>query len=294
MEENQEKETLWERLQYNYRLTIMNSETFEEVTTFNLSLLNVYALMSVIVVIVAFMVILLMAFTPAKRLIPGFDIVQNDRAIIDLKDQIDTLKSKLEDDSIHIAAFQRRLNNEVQTEEDVQKSPETQSGNINEIVPNENDEILRREVEMEELGAAARDGKPAAVFGTQDVALEQMYFTAPISGEISDGFMPNKNHYGVDIVSPKNTPVKAVMDGWVISSDWTLETGNTLGIQHTNNVITWYKHNSVLLKKTGAYVKAGEAVAIIGNTGDLTDGPHLHFELWHKGKPVDPQDYIKF
>ena len=294
MEENQEKETLWERLQYNYRLTIMNSETFEEVTTFNLSLLNVYALMSVIVVIVAFMVILLMAFTPAKRLIPGFDIVQNDRAIIDLKDQIDTLKSKLEDDSIYIAAFQRRLNNEVQTEEDVQKSPETQSGNINEIVPNENDEILRREVEMEELGAAARDGKPAAVFGTQDVALEQMYFTAPISGEISDGFMPNKNHYGVDIVSPKNTPVKAVMDGWVISSDWTLETGNTLGIQHTNNVITWYKHNSVLLKKTGAYVKAGEAVAIIGNTGDLTDGPHLHFELWHKGKPVDPQDYIKF
>ena len=84
------------------------------------------------------------------------------------------------------------------------------------------------------------------------------------------------------------------MDGYVISSDWTLATGNTIGIQHTNDIITWYKHNSSLLKKAGDYVKAGEAVAIIGNTGDLTDGPHLHFELWHSGKAVDPEDYIQF
>ena len=99
---------------------------------------------------------------------------------------------------------------------------------------------------------------------------------------------------GRDVLAPKNTAIKAAMDGFIFFSDWTLETGNTLGIQHSNNAITFYKHNSVLLKKAGSYVKAGEAVAIIGNTGTLTDGPHLHFELWHKGKPVDPEEYIKF
>jgi murein DD-endopeptidase MepM/ murein hydrolase activator NlpD len=84
------------------------------------------------------------------------------------------------------------------------------------------------------------------------------------------------------------------MDGWVIASDWTLETGNTIAIQHTNNIVTFYKHNSALLKKSGSYVRAGEAIAIIGNTGELTDGPHLHFELWHRGKPMNPVDFVNF
>ena len=124
--------------------------------------------------------------------------------------------------------------------------------------------------------------------------LAQLYFIPPVSGEISAGFMIDENHYGVDVLAPKNTPVKAVMDGYVISSDWTLETGNTIGIQHDNKMISFYKHNSQLLKSTGDQVRAGEAVAIIGNSGTLSDGPHLHFELWYDGKPLNPEDYIKF
>jgi len=127
-----------------------------------------------------------------------------------------------------------------------------------------------------------------------DIPLEQLFFIPPITGRMSEGFMPDKKHYGVDILAPKNTPIKAVMDGYVITSDWTLETGNTIGIQHANGIVTFYKHNSALLKKTGSLVKAGEAVAIIGNTGTLSDGPHLHFELWHKGKPINPIDFINF
>jgi len=118
--------------------------------------------------------------------------------------------------------------------------------------------------------------------------------TPPISGPISANFMPDKAHYGVDVIAPKNTPVKAVMDGFVISSDWTIDTGNTIGIQHADGYVSFYKHNSSLLKKSGSSVKAGEAIAIIGNTGRLTDGPHLHFELWHNGKPINPVDYINF
>ena len=128
----------------------------------------------------------------------------------------------------------------------------------------------------------------------RDIPLEQMYFTAPVAGSISAGFDSESGHIGVDIIAPKNTPIKSAMDGWVIASDWTLDTGNTIAVQHTNNIVTFFKHNSVLLKKTGEFVKAGEAIAIIGNTGELTDGPHLHFELWHRGAPVNPVDYVSF
>ena len=124
--------------------------------------------------------------------------------------------------------------------------------------------------------------------------LEQIHFTPPLTGGISAGFQPEKKHYGLDISSPKNTPVKSVLDGVIITADWTLETGNTIAVQHPNNLISFYKHNSKLLKNIGDVVKAGEAIAIIGNSGTLTDGPHLHFELWFRGKPVDPTDYISF
>ena len=120
------------------------------------------------------------------------------------------------------------------------------------------------------------------------------YLMPPISGVISSGFDVETNHLGVDILAPKDTPVKAIWDGHVITADWTLETGYTIGIQHNNEMVSFYKHTATLLKRTGAFVRAGEAVAIIGNTGKMTTGPHLHFELWLHGKPVDPTDYIDF
>lgn len=293
MEENQQKETLWQRLQHNYRLTVMNHETFEEVGTYKLSLLNFYVALSVVAVVVAIFVILMMAFTPAKRLIPGFENMSDDGELIRLNAELDSLEEIRAANEVYIKAFQNRLEANVQTADDLPPEVETTKETTIEVEDNEADEILRREVEMNKIGQVARQGNTGGVVA-KGTPLEQMYFTSPLSGEISARFLEPKNHYGTDIIAPKNTPVKAVMDGWVISSDWTLATGNTIGIQHTNDVITWYKHNSVLLKKAGAYVKAGEAVAIIGNTGDLTDGPHLHFELWHRGKAVDPEDYIQF
>jgi murein DD-endopeptidase MepM/ murein hydrolase activator NlpD len=129
----------------------------------------------------------------------------------------------------------------------------------------------------------------------RNIQLKDMRFTTPISGTVVSTFNPKKNnHLGVDIVAPKNTPVKAVMDGWVISSDWTLKSGHTIAIQHSNDLVSFYKHNSALLKRAGSYVRAGEAIAIIGNSGELTDGPHLHFELWHQGTPIDPLNYVRF
>ena len=119
-------------------------------------------------------------------------------------------------------------------------------------------------------------------------------FFVPLKGVITNEFNPSQGHYGVDVVSKQNEAIKAVLDGTIILSNWTIETGYTIAIQHQENIISVYKHNSVLLKKVGEFVKAGDPVAIIGQTGELTSGPHLHFELWYDGNPVNPKEYIIF
>ncbi len=176
-------------------------------------------------------------------------------------------------------AEQIEIDKRLRDEVDFQK-PESQAP------PIEEPEI--EEPQIQDLEEAKLNLSP------KNVSMEQIFFSPPVSGPISSGFMPNLGHIGVDILAPKNTAVKAALDGYIFFSDWTLETGNTIGIQHENNIISFYKHNSVLLKKVGSFVKAGEAVAIIGNTGTLSNGPHLHFELWNNGEPVDPTEYISF
>ena len=122
----------------------------------------------------------------------------------------------------------------------------------------------------------------------------EIFFFSPIKGVITSIFAPQNSHFGVDIVAKENEPVKAIADGTVILSAWTLETGYIINIQHSNELISIYKHNSVLLKKIGDVVRGGEIISIIGNTGELSSGPHLHFELWYKGTPLNPQEFITF
>jgi len=129
---------------------------------------------------------------------------------------------------------------------------------------------------------------------SNQISLDHYYFCKPLDGEISAKFDTDSKHFGIDIVAPANSPVKSILDGVVIFSDWSVKTGNTISIQHRNNLISTYKHNSKLLKKIGQFVKAGEAICIIGNTGELTSGPHVHFEIWNNGIAIDPAAYINF
>ena len=124
--------------------------------------------------------------------------------------------------------------------------------------------------------------------------ISRVFFYVPVTGIITNPFNAENEHYGVDIVAPADEPILASLKGTVILSTWTLGTGNIIQIQHENDIITVYKHNSMLLKKSGDFVKAGEPIAVIGNSGELSTGPHLHFELWYKGIPVNPEKYIKF
>lgn len=124
--------------------------------------------------------------------------------------------------------------------------------------------------------------------------LQEIFFFSPLTGLVSRKYNLPEDHYGVDIVSKRNEPVMSVASGTVIISSWTQDSGYVIAIQHNSDLISIYKHNAELLKKTGNFVNGGEVIAIIGNSGDLTDGPHLHFELWYKGNTVDPEDFVTF
>lgn len=299
---NKEPQNRWQRFREQasipYRLVVMNEETFEEVRSFHLSLLNVYIFLSSIVVIVALSVILLIAYTPLKKYLPGFgDMVQQEQ-LGQLYQEVERLELALDAQTAYTENFKNLLLGQgyrtlLEAEAALDSVSVQNSEDVEEVTLSAEEIQLRRELELEEVGElASRGGRPVA--GSQDVPLEQLFFVAPLRGEISAAFDPEKEHNGIDVLAPKGTPIKAVMDGYVILSDYTYDTGYTLGIQHGNGVISFYKHNEELLKEVGAFVKGGEAVALIGNTGHQTTGPHLHFELWHNGSPVDPASYISF
>jgi murein DD-endopeptidase MepM/ murein hydrolase activator NlpD len=294
MKWNALKERL-QNLRHIYRLVIMNDETFEEVGSYRLTMLNFYILLSSIVVVVAIIVVALIAVTPLKKYIPGYGTGIAQQEVRVLTRSIDSLEAEIEAYDLYYENVQKMLVNKVETEDDIRRSGEVEGSldSIEPVEPSDIDEQLRKEVELDQIGAIVQSGQDRS-FQNRRTSLAQIYFVPPLNGEISAPFAPDKDHLGVDVLAPKNTAIKAALDGYVFISDWTLETGNTIGIQHDNNIITFYKHNSSLLKKAGSYVKAGEAIAIIGNTGTQSDGPHLHFEMWYNGKPMNPIDYISF
>jgi len=252
-----------------YRLVIMNDETFEEIRSYRLSINNLYTLLSAIVVVLALAIVSLIVFTPIKRLVPGYAEVTNNREFVELLDKVTFLENELQAQDAYIVGIQNLLEGMDNNPELLDK-PNTTSPNIY----------------VEQAGTQNS--------GLKANRLDQFFFVSPVKGEISQPFIIETEHFGVDIVAPKNTAIKSIMDGVVINADWTFGFGNSISVQHANNIVSVYKHNSVLLKKVGNLVKAGEAIAIIGNTGELTNGPHLHFELWYEGKPVNPEEYISF
>ncbi len=288
-----EKTSRWQRfkarVQHTYRLIILNNETLEEVNSFNLTLLNLYVAICSFIVLGALLLFFLISFTPLKRMVPGYGELSSNRELMYLYKKVDTLELLAQSQQLYIDNFRHYVTGDL---------PQTlDSSNADaEIIPEQpierirEDEILRKEIQLEQdLRLADREERT-----NKDKKLEHIHMVSPIKGTISTSFRPDIDHYGVDVLGPSNTAIKAVMAGIVISADWTLDAGNTLAIQHHNNVISFYKHNSRLLKHLGDEVAAGEAIAIIGNSGTLSDGPHLHFEIWHDGVPLDPEKYIVF
>jgi murein DD-endopeptidase MepM/ murein hydrolase activator NlpD len=296
---------LMEKLRDKYRLVIMNDETFEEVTSIKLTPLAVYIGFSSLIVGTAILVTMLIIWTPIKRYIPGYGDFTRDSEVAALTSKVADLESEMKATRTYSENFRKMLLGDVQdiSKSAVEKQDKKDSTDINAVKQEDIDRIP----EDEQLRSAVASGTftsdpnyvaPSATAGQgnplQEVPLEQMRFMPPVSGQVTSAFDLRKSHFGIDVAAPKNTAIKAAAGGVVISAGYTVETGYSIGIQHPNNVVTFYKHNSVNLKKEGETVKAGEAVAIVGNSGENTSGPHLHFELWHKGRAVNPKDYINF
>jgi murein DD-endopeptidase MepM/ murein hydrolase activator NlpD len=292
--EEAKRDSWKERLNDNFLLVVRHEDTFREVGSYRLSLRNIYLIFLGAFLALLILVMLVVSFTPLKRIVPGYGDIEDQTAFIKLRRDYKDLEQQIKAQQTYINAFRRLMTDDPERIQDVvQNDPNIELENeATKVIPE--DSVFREKVENEENLKDVRLllGKDGEVSPAKD--LSQVHFTPPVKGEVTARFMPENLHYGVDIMAPSNTPVLATLDGLVIASDWTLETGHTLGILHDNNLVSFYKHNSANLKRTGEYVKAGEAVAIIGNSGTLTTGPHLHFELWIGDKAVDPVEYILF
>lgn len=266
------KRKLLERLRDTYRISVLDDENLEEVGSYNLSLLSFYIFISVVALLLSVLVISFIVFTPVKRLIPGYGDINDNKKFIELSKKVDELEKEVSAYDTYTTGLKNMLTGGIHNSS-VQK--------IDSIAAVKN--IRPELVNQADLNETKRAKE-----------LDFLKFATPVFGKISSGFQPDIQHYGVDILSAKDTPIKAIMDGVIISAEQSVSTGNCVYIQHNKNVVSVYKHNSALLVKTGDIVKTGQAIAIIGNTGEQSTGPHLHFEMWYDGKYVNPQNYITF
>lgn len=293
-----------EHLEKKFLLIIRNEETLEQTASYRLTLQNLYLLASSLILIFGFIFFLLVIFTPIKKYIPGYGELSSQSEYIQLDKKLKELERSIRARDTYIAAHERVLDGKPEKSSDIAKNVQIKLVKP-EVEPKvKEDSLLRAEFEAtlakERMGNSAQQAhsRPSASYtkmrssNTNDYA--HVPLQAPCRGPLGAAYNPEKGHLGVDIIAAKNTPIKATLEGTVMQSDWSIENGHTIAIQHENNLVSMYKHNSALLKKVGDRVKSGEAIAIIGNTGNLTDGPHLHFELWYKGKPVDPTAFIRF
>jgi len=280
---------LYHKLRSKYRLVIMRDSTFEEVWFMRLSRMNVITAVTASVFFVAVLVVLMIVYTPLKEFIPGYPSPETTRNIRLNALKVDSLEQQLFLKDQFIENVLTILDGGVpkyHSSEDNQ--PLSQSGQISDERSAE-DSILRKEVEN-----AQRYNVLQGSEALMPASLNQIYFFPPLKGLIFSQFDAGRGHYGVDVAATRGQNVMATMDGTVTMSDFTSATGYTIQIQHDFNLISVYKHNSELFKKAGDRVRAGEVIATVGNTGELTTGPHLHFELWYKGRPMNPEHYITF
>ena len=281
--------TFLSKLKYKFRLIVMNDSTLEERLSIRFSTLEMFSLFSFGGFLLFVFFLLLVGYTPMNQFVPGKASGRLHKELIVIMLKTDSLEKKLLENELYLKNITAIVNGEdpiaIQMEGDtINIALEAELS----FKKSKEDSLLRIAVEAEDKISitAKRDKK--------NLDLENVLFFSPIKGVITNSFDGKKEHFGTDIVAKEDEPIKCVFDGVVVISHWTSETGYVIGIQHANGVFSLYKHNSILFKSVGEYVRSGEAIAVIGNSGDLSSGPHLHFELWHKGVAVNPENYISF
>ena len=275
------------KLLHKYRLIILNEDTFEDRFAIKLTLLNMFVLMSISTIFLISATTVLIAFTPLREYIPGYSSTSLKRKATQLSYKTDSIQQAIAINQQYLESIKRVLKGDVSTvnfnKDSIINAAEIDLNLIN-LIPSAEDSLLREKVDKEDK---------YNLFESATAKVNFVLFP-PVNGIISEGYSVRDKHYAIDIVVAKDTPVKATADGTVILAEWTTQTGYVVVIEHTNGLISVYKHNASLTKAQGDLVKSGEVIAISGNAGELTTGPHLHFELWSDGYPINPTTFIDF
>lgn len=286
-EKSKDKKKFKQKLINKYRLVIINEDTFEEKLTFKLTRLNVFIFGGLFSILLIVGTIFLIAFTGLKEYIPGYSSTTLKKTATQLVYKVDSLEQVININNQYIGKVKEVLTGKITgvlfDKDSVMQSIQYNKDTMN-LLPSETDLRFREDIESADrysiFNEAAKDA--------------DIVFFAPVTGIITEGYNPKTKHYAVDIAVELSTPVKAVADGTVIFAEWTAQTGHVVIVEHTGGFISMYKHNTALHKEQGDLVKSGEVIASAGDTGELSTGPHLHFELWSDGYPVNPVNYIDF
>jgi len=275
------------KLLNKYRLVILNEDTFEERLSFKLTRLNVFVLLALSSIFIVVSTTILIAFTPLKEYIPGYSSTALKKKATILNYKTDSLEKVIAINERYFESIKKVLHGELSSL-DFNKDSIVEAAKLDvrdiDLAPIKEDSLLREKVDKEDK------------YNLFESAISKASFILfpPANGTISAPYNAKEKHYAVDIVLAKNTPIKSTADGIVIFAEWTTKTGHVIIVEHSHGLISVYKHNASLTKEQGDLVKAGEVIAMSGNTGELSSGPHLHFELWSDGYPINPTNFIDF
>ncbi|MDX9881242.1 MAG: M23 family metallopeptidase [Prolixibacteraceae bacterium] len=287
MDKKKGKKRIFQKLKNRYRLIIYNDSTYQTVWSMQLSRLRVLTVGGMLSVFLVIVTTVIIAYTPLREYIPGYPSQEERRMIINNAILVDSLEAQLAIRDDYFQKIKAVVKGEI---------PDTYKDKMDSTVVSSkvkfssynHDSVFRKKLMEEQLNLSLQKGEKTGR------NISQIHFFPPLKGIVSAPFNASEGHYAVDIIAQPNARVSSVLDGTVIFADYTINTGYVIYVQHEKNIISIYKHNSELLKTTGDKIKAGEAIAIMGNSGELSTGPHLHFELWNNGVAVNPEQYIEF
>ena len=292
MTEKKKKRKFINKLTHKYRLVLLNDSTFQEIGYLRLSRLNTISVAGTLFVFLIAITYFTIAYTSLREFIPGYPDAEMRYNIIQNRIRLDSLEIEL----LYRDQYFNNLAAIISGKEPENYLPLDTADIIKDYTDiqfTRSDADIALRQEFTSLSGTSLIKAPSTPVDPS-LQLDKIYFFTPAKGFITNSFNPLNNHFGTDIVAAPNEVVKATLDGTVTIAAWTLETGHIIQIQHDYNIISVYKHNAELLKKVGARVRAGDAIAIVGNSGELTTGPHLHFELWHNGVALNPENFIVF
>lgn len=278
------------KLKRKIKVAVMEEDSYKQLFSLRLTPFNVVIFIGSIGILLIAGVTLLIAFTSLREYIPGYPTGQERRMIIDNLQRTDSLMVELKVRDLMVSHMKAALAGKLPLEACRPDSvrPKAQAKQDITFSKSEADSLFRAEVEQEEIFDLEN------AHTVHDTQLEMMFLYTPMKGIVTNKFGDTQDHFGVDVVAPEGTPVQSIKDGTIVFAEWTVETGYVIQVQHENQLLSIYKHNAKLLKRVGTRVKAGEAIAFVGNSGEQSTGPHLHFELWYAGVPLNPENYISF